>query len=101
MTKEVATLFIFGVIVFIILFCYFSRYRIAFKNVFGKIPKKADQGLINSEIKGLESSILAYEKRGILKLDELDKERLSFLQVRLERAKELAQRYGFQVPLEQ
>jgi len=100
MTKEI-TLLIFGFFVLgIFIFLYFNRHRAAFKVAFGVPPKKASGEMVNEEIVRLEKKLASY-KDGSLKINGMDEEYMEFLRSIIDKDKKLAQKYDFQVPLEQ
>lgn len=97
MSRIIAILCFLVVIVLVGLLVFFSRHRVAFKRIFGVPPKRASQKIVNEKIAEFQEALASYDGEDILSLSKVDEDCLGFLQHTIERARELAQRYGFQV----
>lgn len=84
----------------ITIFIYFisTRSSRAFQSVFGETPKQATQEMVDKKIQELRERLSSHEEKLPRLPTEEDRDKAGFTQIDLERAKKLAQKYGFRVP---
>lgn len=85
--------------IILFLFFIFIRTSRAFKGIFGVMPRQATQEMVNKKILVFQRTLAQYENAEASAPGSVGEDVAGYIESKLERAKKLAQKYGFRVPL--
>ncbi|MDD4990444.1 MAG: hypothetical protein PHW31_04020 [Candidatus Pacebacteria bacterium] len=89
--------FLITVVVALSLYMFFTRSSRACKSIFDAYPKKMTQEIVNKKMQELQEALARYEYEESVPSD-IDEDVAGYIESKLERAKKLAERYGFITP---